>query len=154
MANGGRGSSSGGRAARKDPYLGFNFQVEIGSLIVGGFSSISGLRIQTAVESRREGGVNTHEHRLPGPTSYTDLILRRGMSDMDNLWSWYQQVIAGKFSRYDGTVHLMDRTGAFLKQWHFRSAYPIAWEGPEFDAASNQVLFQSLTLAHDGIFEA
>jgi phage tail-like protein len=152
MASGGMGSPSDDkRRARKDPYLGFNFLVEIQGLIAGGFSGISGLKIQTEVVPRREGGVNTHEHRLPGATSYTDLVFRRGVSDSDMLWSWYQEIIAGKVRRRNGTIHLLDRAGTTLKRWDFLRAYPSAWEGPEFETASNQVLFQSLTLTHEGI---
>lgn len=145
------GSSANKQATRRDPYRGFHFLVEIQGLFAGGFSSISGLRVTTEVTPLREGGVNAYEYRLPGATTYSDLVFRRGLSDADLLWSWYQDVIKGKISRRNGTIHILDEAGSSVKQWHFFRAYPMAWEGPEFDATSNQVLFQSLTLAHEGL---
>ncbi|WP_437536862.1 phage tail protein [Sorangium sp. So ce726] len=137
---------------RDDPYFGFNFLVEIQGLIAGGFTSVSGLRISTEVVPVREGGLNTHEYKLPGGTSYSDLVLRRGVSDLDLLWGWYQDVIAGKVSRRNGTIYLLSHANIPVKWWDFVRAYPVAWEGPEFDASSNQVLFQALTIAHEGLF--
>ncbi|RKG72385.1 phage tail protein [Corallococcus exercitus] len=136
---------------RDDPYFGYNFLVEIQGMIAGGFSEVSGLRINTSVESMREGGVNTHEYKLPGQTSYGDLVLRRGVSDVDLLWHWYQDVIDGKISRRNGTIYLMNHVGIPLRWWNFVRAYPTAWEGPEFNATSPQIAVQSLTLVHEGL---
>jgi phage tail-like protein len=55
---------------RIDPYLGFNFLVEIGSLVVGGFSEVTGLQAEVQTEDYREGGVNEYAHKLAGPTNY------------------------------------------------------------------------------------
>ena len=66
---------------RNDPYLGFNFLVEIEGLVVGGFSEVTGLQIETVLETYREGGVNEFEHKLAGPTRYpSNLILKRGLT--------------------------------------------------------------------------
>jgi len=35
---------------RIDPYLGFSFLVEVEDLIVGGFSEVSGLQVETEVQ--------------------------------------------------------------------------------------------------------
>ena len=43
---------------RKDPYLGFNFAVEVDSIVVAGFSEVSGLQSEAEVHEYREGGVN------------------------------------------------------------------------------------------------
>jgi phage tail-like protein len=149
------GSAAAALAARlgvrDDPYFGFNFLVEIQGLIAGGFTSVGGLRITTEVVPFREGGVNTHEYKLAGGTSYGDLVLRRGVSDFDLLWSWYQDVINGKITRRNGTIYLLSHASIPVKWWNFVRAYPVAWDGPEFDAGTNQVLFQSLTLAHEGL---
>ena len=48
------------------PYLTFNFAVEIEGLLVGGFTEVSGLESEIEVEEYREGGVNGFVHKLPG----------------------------------------------------------------------------------------
>jgi len=136
---------------RDDPYFGFNFLVEIQGLIAGGFTSVGGMKITTEVVPHREGGVNDHEYKLVGQTSYSDLVLRRGVSDFDLLWSWYQDVVDGRVSRRNGTIYLLSHASMPVKWWDFVRAYPVAWDGPELDASNNQVLFQSLTIAHEGL---
>src|SRR2546427_12710925 len=53
--------------ARSDPFLAFNFVVEIQSLVLGGFSDVTGLQKEIEVQDYREGGVNDYIHKLSGP---------------------------------------------------------------------------------------
>ena len=68
MAVGGQRAPS--RDIKKDPYASFHFNVEIDGLKVSGFSEASGLSIEAAVETFREGGLNTHEIHLAGPSKF------------------------------------------------------------------------------------
>ena len=80
----------------KDPYASFRFRAEIDGLQVSGFSEVTGLALETDVETFREGGVNFHEQQLPGPTKFPSrLVLKRGLADADALWSWYRDVMNG-----------------------------------------------------------
>jgi len=49
---------------RKDPYLAFNFLVEIQGLTVGGFTEVTGLQVEVEVHDYREGGVNEYIHKM------------------------------------------------------------------------------------------
>ena len=133
------------------PYLNFRFLVEIDGIIVGGFSEVSGLNVETEVELLEEGGVNDHVHKLPKKTKYTNLTLKRGLTDSDALWSWYQRVVAGNFKRKSGAIILLDNEGNSKWRWNFKNAYPIKWSGPELQAGNSTVAIETLELAHDGI---
>ena len=138
--------------ARNDPYLSFNFFVEIEGLIVGGFSEVGGLQVETQVHDYQEGGQNEYVHRLPGPARHpSNLILKRGLTDIETLWSWHQDVIAGKIERRNGTVYLLDRTGAPAMWWDFKEAYPVKWSGPELRADSGAVAVETIELVHRGL---
>lgn len=137
---------------RQDPYMAFSFLVEIGGLVVGGFSEVSGLQIETAVETYREGGVNEYEHKFAGPTRYpTNLILKRGLTDSEALWQWYLDVGQGKIVRKSGTIFLLDAQQQIARSWNFTDAYPIKWVGPELRASSGAVAIETLELVHRGI---
>ena len=137
---------------RNDPYLSFNFFVEIEGLIVGGFSEVGGLQVETQVHDYQEGGQNEFVHRLPGPARYpSNLVLKRGLTDAQTLWSWHQDVIAGEIERRNGTIYLLDRAGVPAKWWDFKQAYPVKWSGPELRADSNAVAVETIELAHRGI---
>lgn len=143
----------GGRAvgARLDPYGAFNFLVEIEGIIAGGFSELSGLDITTEVDSIREGGVNDYVHKLPKSSTQSDLVLKKGQTDLDLLWNWYADVVAGKVERKNGSIYLLDAQGIPAMWWDFTQAFPVKWSGPTLNATSGQVAFETLTLAHHGL---
>ena len=136
---------------RLDPYCAFNFLVEIEGIIAGGFSEVSGLEISTEVERFHEGGVNDRLHILPKTTSQSDLTLKTGQTDLDLLWNWYADVVAGKVERKNGSIYMLDAQRLPAMWWDFVEAYPIKWSGPAFNASGNSVAFESLTLAHHGL---
>lgn len=133
---------------RFDPYGAYNFHVEIQGLVAGGFSEVSGLSMETGVETFREGGVNEFEYKLPKGTSYSNLVLKRGLIDVDLLWGWYQNVIEGKIQRRNLTIFLLDHQGLPAMWWDIFKAYPIQWEGPSLDASSSTVAVQQLTIVY------
>lgn len=137
---------------RFDPYLSFNFLVEIEGLLVGGFSEVSGLAVETEVETYREGGCNEYEHKLAGPTKYaSNLTLKKGLTDIQGLWNWHQEVARGTIERRNGTIYMLDSRGLPAMWWDFMGAYPVKWSGPELRGDSNAVAVESVELVHRGI---
>ncbi len=137
---------------RRDPYLAFNFLVEFEGLVVGGFTEVTGLQIETVIETYREGGQNEYEHRFAGPTRYpSNLVLKHGLTDADVLWNWYQDVRQGTIKRRNGTLYLLDVQGQPAMWWNVVEAYPVKWTGPELRADSNTVAFETLEFVHRGI---
>jgi len=137
---------------RHDPFLSFNFAVEINSVFVAGFNDVSGLQAEIEVQEYREGGVNEYMHKRAGPVRYpSNLILKRGIGDNAELWSWYCNVLQGTIQRKCLDVVLMDSAGAEQRRWTFQNAYPVKWAGPEFKAQSSEVAIESLELAHEGL---
>jgi phage tail-like protein len=137
---------------RRDPFLGYNFAVEIEGLVAGGFSEVSGLQTEIEVQDYREGGVNEYIHKRAGPTRYpSNLILKKGMTDSRTLWNWYRDVAQGKVERKNVSVLLLDSTGQEKVRWNFEKAYPVKWVGPDLKGAATEVAVETLELAHRGI---
>lgn len=136
---------------RFDPYAAYNFLVEIQGIIAGGFSEVSGLSINTEVEKKMFGGVNDREFTFIKGTKYTDLTLKHGITDLDLLWIWYDNVIKGKIERQNGSIYLLDHQGLPAMWWDFYEAYPIKWDGPTFNAANSTVATETLVLTHNGL---
>jgi phage tail-like protein len=133
------------------PYLTFNFAVEIEGLLVGGFTEVTGLESTIEVEEYREGGVNGFVHKLPGKTSYANLILRHGLTGVGTLWDWYHHTTEGAIRRRNGTIMLLDARQVPVMWWNFRNALPVRWTGPAFNAASDEVGVEELELVHEGL---
>lgn len=136
---------------RLDPYGAYNFLVEIEGIIAGGFTAVTGLDITTEVDTIREGGVNDHVHKLPKWTTQADLILTKGQTDLDLIWNWYADVVAGSIKRKNGSIYLLDNQGLPAMWWDFIEAYPIKWSGPSLDSKTSLVAVESLTLTHHGL---
>ncbi|UCC61910.1 MAG: phage tail protein [Anaerolineae bacterium] len=137
---------------RYDPYMAFNFVVEIEGLLVGGFSEVSGLESEITVEDYQEGGLNEFAHKLPGPVTYPNLVLTHGLTDVDTLWNWYHNVTRGIIRRKNGTIMLLDRQRIPVMWWDFHKAYPVKWVGPKFNASSaTEAAVEQIELVHQGI---
>ena len=138
-------------AEREDPYLSFRFLVEIQGLVVGGFSEVSGLQANTEVEEIKEGGVNDYVHKLPKITKYPNITLKRGITDLDALWNWHQDVVNGKVERKTVFIILLDSERNEKWRWSFERAYPVKWTGPDLKADGSTVGVETLELAHNGM---
>ncbi len=138
-------------AERKDPYLNARFRVEIDGLIIAGFSEVSGLQLETETEEYREGGVNDHVHKLPKISKQTNISLKKGITDSDDLWKWYRETVSGNIERKSGCIILIDSEGNDQWRWEFEDAYPVKWEGPALNAGSPATAIETLDLAHNGI---
>ena len=139
-------------AARNDPFLSFHFKVEIQGLTVGGFSEVSGLDFESTVETFREGGELGYEQQLTGPTKFPSrIVLKRGVADSKELWSWHQDVTRGRVIRRNVSIVLFDSAGEEMRRWSFRDAAPVKWSGPQFRASSSEVAVETLELIHKGL---
>jgi phage tail-like protein len=144
----------------EEPYLSFRFKVTIDGIVVAvfkdgtGFNEVTGLTFETEFESFREGGFNTHERQLVGPTKSPDrLILKRGLSS-NKLWLWYKEVLAGQMARKELlTITLKDSSGTDVHKWEwvFMKVCPVKFTGPQFKAGSAEVAFETIELIHKGL---
>jgi phage tail-like protein len=136
---------------RQDPYGAFDFLVEIGGLVVAGFSEVTGLQREVEVQEYREGGVNEYIHKFAGPTRYpSNLILKRGLTDIKT-WAWHDAVTRGTILRLNGAILLRDGAGEERWRWSFEGAYPIRWLGPELRAGTAAVAVETVELVHRGL---
>ncbi len=134
--------------------MNFNFLVEVDGINQAAFQECSGLDCSTESTDYREGGDNTTVRKLPGKTTYSDIVLKRGITDSDELWLWRKTVVDGKAQRKNGSIVLQDTEGNEKIRWNFINAWPLKWEGPGFDAKANDVAVETLTIAHEGVDKA
>ncbi len=143
-------------AGRTDPYLGYRFLVEIDSLIVAGFSEVSGLEIRMEPETYQEGGVNEYVHKLPTRLDHSNLVLKRGLTDDASLLEWVRSATTGpprtgSSSRRTVRVFLQDTTGRESWGWECREALPVRWAGPDLNATDGAVAIETVEFAHQGL---
>ncbi|WP_456780031.1 phage tail protein [Bradyrhizobium sp. USDA 3315] len=129
--------------------MNFKFLVEIDGIQRGGFSRVKGIAREIKVDTYREGGVNDYEHKFVNQTTYGNLILERGLAD-DYMWNWHDAAVEGDIKRRAITIVLRDPADAEKWRWLVDGAIPVKWSGTDLDAASSQILVETIELAHRG----
>ena len=91
---------------RTDPLRNFKFKVAIypqdtelntmaGGLDNLGFAQMSGIAVTNEVIPYREGGMNTHPHKMVGQSDFAPVSLARGVfANQDQLYKWQQFIHA------------------------------------------------------------
>ena len=142
------------RTKRTDPFAGYRFRIEVDGVISGGFTDVSGIELSTDVETVKEGGVNFYEHKLPKGSKFSDITLKRGLSDKEAIWDWYYNVVNGKVERKNLSILLLDESlKETIKRWDYYEAYPIKWTGPALNAGNNGITTEAVVITHHGMIK-
>jgi phage tail-like protein len=128
------------------------FYVEMESTITASFSECSGLGVQIKHESQMEGGVNDQQRILLGQAEFSDITLKRGITDSLTFWEWTQAILAGQSNkRRNINILLFNQAGETMQCWTLIGAVPVGWKAPALQADSNTLAIEELTLAYEGL---
>lgn len=136
---------------RIDPLSTRKFYVEIRNIAAAVFSEVTGLDAEVEVKEYAEGGQNGFVHKLPGRMKFTNVTLRRGMTNSLDFWNWFDSARTGKVERKQIGIVLFDESGTEKRRWTLERAYPVKWIGPSLKAEDNSVVIESLELTHEGL---
>jgi len=134
------------------------FYVEVESNISASFSECSGLGAKVKKETVFEGGMNDQQRVILGQTEYSDVTLKRGITDDLVFWNWVSQVFrvdvpakGNDSRRRNVNILLFNQAGETMQCWTLTGAVPIGWKAPSLQANSNTVAIEELTLAYEGL---
>jgi len=88
--------------------------------------------------------------KLPGLVKYSNIVLKRGLTDSNELYNWHRAGLTGKVARKNGAIILLDEERNEKLRWVFREGRPVRWEGPSLHGKGNEVAIETLELAHEG----
>jgi phage tail-like protein len=137
------------------PTFAGRFRIEVDGVEIGTFQEVSGLSVQMKIEEITEGGNNDFTHKMPGPLTWPNITLKRGVTRSDELFEWFNQVSAtvsraGGLERRNGSITALDEHRDQVRQWNFTGAVPVRWKGPDFSASGNGIAVEELEIAHHG----
>ncbi len=135
----------------RDPHLGLRYWVELGQIHIAGFRECTGLTIETEMFEYAEGGLNTYTHKLPVRRKYSNVTLKRGLEEGEDLFTWYSKNASGKIQRQNVSIIIYDPLGQPVRKWDLQNAYPCKWIGPELKAESGALAIETLEFAHEGL---
>ena len=87
-------------ALEQYPYKNYRFKVEVDSVMVAGFSEVSGFDATIDVIEYREGDavVNT-PRKQPGLVKYSNITFKRGVIDDIDFYTWIEEAFSGNLTR-------------------------------------------------------
>jgi phage tail-like protein len=138
------------------PPVGFQFTVQFAGSPEqddATFQEVNGISPEIEAEIHREGGENRFVHALPKAAAHPTLVLKRGIADQRSpLVRWCEAVLEAEFSEpietRNLTLRLLDETGAPLRAWSFREAYPVRWTVDSFQGDKARLAIETMELAY------
>lgn len=148
--------SSSARESTVAPFISFNFAVEIrrpgvsAPLCSAAFAECDGLEQSMEVKTIRDGGNNGRQIRLPGPVTYGQLTLKRGMTANFDLWRWFRDVQRNPRLRAEVSVILYapDRTTRNA-EFQLSRCLPLKLKAPTLNAKDGMVAVEELQIAYE-----
>lgn len=136
----------------KDPFRTFKYRIQIDGINKAGFREVSGLDAATDTVDYRDGDGDTIR-KLAGLKKFSNITLKRGITDDQDLWKWRAMVMDGKIkdARKNGQIILLDDEGKEAAEWTFTDGWPAKWIGPSFNATANEVAIDTIEIAHEGL---
>ena len=143
-----------------------------------GFTSVSGLSVNTDSIPYREGGYNTTVHQIPGQTTFSPITLQRGVVlGTQQHWDWMRKLFAtvqagttsttGENFRADIEIEVLthpiagsgggneELTTANYKdhvsaRFQIYNAWPTSVAYSDLNAGDNALFVEQLSLVHEG----
>jgi len=171
-SNGKVNQNINGKIIRELNYVTSNrFYVEMESQITASFSECQGLGVKIKYERQPEGGVNDQQRILLGQPEFSDVTLKRGVSDDLVFLDWLSKILPGlidrsldnrlprdqainqesKVLRRNINILVFNQAGETMQCWTLIGAVPVGWKAPSLQANSNTVAIEELTLAYEGM---
>jgi phage tail-like protein len=139
---------------RNDPLVGWHFDVEIDGISEAHFRECTGLDSESEIieykEAHKDG--QTIIRKQPGALKWSNIVLKRGITRVMELWEWRKLVEDGKVdeARKSGSVVLYDQGNNEVARWNFVEGWPSKITGPQAKADGNEIAIEELTIAHEG----
>lgn len=153
-------------------FIPFRFEVSLfakGSkelLCRGLFSEVSGLELTMEPRAIQVGGQNWGEVQRVGQTKFSPIVLKRGVTDLNHLWSWFDTTTRGANYgfRLEGEIKVLanvtqpstvinkrkrDTEAAMI--WQLSNVLPTRFKGPDLSSTANQVAIEEVTLVHESL---
>ena len=140
---------------------------------LGGFTSITGLVINTQSIPYREGGYNTTIHQIPGMTTFSPVTFQRGtITGNTQGLKWMRGLFAAasgegiaigatKDFRVNVDIYVLDHPAniqdnddlvAYAKmRFKIHNAWITTLQYSDLNAGDQNILFEQMTLVHEGL---
>lgn len=139
----------------KDPYKNFKFVLKWDGKIQAGFSDITIPDISAdPIEYRKINEIDT-VRKIPGLIKYSNIVLKRGVTDNLELFKWYKETIESKSnsSRKDISILLLDEVGNESLRWDFANVWLTKYKASDLYNTNSEIAIETLHLSYEDMIE-
>jgi phage tail-like protein len=138
-----------------DPLVGFHFRLDVSGAVTGFFTEVGGLGSETEIIEHKvvnDNGIDLVQ-KIPGRLKWGDISLKRGITDVMDMWNWRKMVEDGDIvgARKNGSIMMMNQSLEIIAQWDFVNGWPSKVTGPQLQSDSNAFGVEEMTIVHEGI---
>jgi phage tail-like protein len=139
-----------------DPLAQFHYKLELEGKVTGLFLECSGLGSEhEVIEHKVVQDGKDFIMKVPGRLKWDNIVLKRGITDLKDMWDWRKQVEDGDVegARMNGTIYMMgqDETSP-VAQWNFERGWPLKVSGPQLKSDANEIGVEELTICHEHLW--
>jgi phage tail-like protein len=137
------------------PLTGYHFYLELDGIAEAQFRECSGLDSESNIIEYKAGGKNGQSiiRKVPGAMKWSNIVLKRGITNDMALWEWRKQIEDGKVEEAlkNGSIVLYDQANNEVARWNFERGWPSKVTGPQLNAGNNDVAVEEIQIAHEGL---
>jgi phage tail-like protein len=128
------------------------FYVVMEQEVAASFSECSGLGVKLNYDKHYEGGVNDFQRVILGDPDFSDVTLKRGLTDSTTFWTWIDEILNSSTNkRRNVSILLFNQAGKVMQSWTLVGAVPVGWKVDSLQASSDSVALEELTLAYESM---
>lgn len=150
----GNAAPAAGPLTPSEMYRNYNFLLRVEAAEIR-FTECIGLGMRIEPIRYRESGARSIVRALPGPVAYSEVILRYGVTDSLELWTWLKNTAEGNVQRKRVTIVQLANDASSQKiNWNLFEAWPCQWSGVPFDSLGREAAIEEVRLAFDRLERA
>lgn len=139
----------GARTTLADPLQKFKFRISVPGIPTSiGFTKLSGLSHEVTITEYDEGGFD-YTHKLPGRNKVAEIVAERGAYADNAFQEVLKQTLTNPDMRTTVVVEYLNRYGTPVRTYKLAEAWVSKWEGSDFDAGSDDVAIEKMTIVFE-----
>jgi phage tail-like protein len=136
---------------RIDAFQNYNFLVVIDEVSQAGFQEVEGIEACIAIIEDRNGNEVNTVRKIPGVHSFSNIILRRGLTKDGKLYTWFKTVLDGKVERHTGSIAILDENRQVQIMFRFYEAWPCRLKYGGFNAKENCLAIEEIEIVIENL---